>query len=263
MNLDLSGKVAFVTGSTAGIGLAIAKGLAEQGAEVWVNGRSQARVDEAIAQIRALYPKAKLAGLAADLGTAEGGRSVAAALPAVDILVNNLGIYGLKPFLEIEDGEWQRFFDVNVMSGVRMTRHFLPAMQRKGWGRIVFISSESAQHIPAEMVHYGMTKTAQLGLARGVAENLVGTDVTVNSVLAGPTRTEAADERIKGQAVGGKTEADVEREFFQVRRPTSLIKRFARPDEVANLVVYLCSPAASATHGAALRAEGGVIRSIL
>lgn len=256
MNLDLTGKTALVTGSTAGIGIAIVKELAAMGATVWLNGRTQARVDAAIAQV----PKAK--GIAADASTPEGAKAIFAALPKADILVNNLGIFDRAVFEEIPDAEWQRYFDVNVMSGVRMTRHYLAGMRAANWGRIVFISSESATHIPHDMVHYGMTKTAQVAVARGVAETLVGTGVTCNTVMPGPTRGETMEKRLVAAKAAGKSEADFEREFFELRRPTSLIRRFTSAEEVANMVAYVCSPAASGTHGAALRVEGGVVKAI-
>lgn len=262
MDLDLTGRTALVSGSTAGIGLAIVKGLARQGATVWLNGRTQARVDAALADVRKAVGGAKVSGIAADAATSEGCRAIAAALPEVDVLVNNLGIYERAVFEEISDADWQRFFDVNVMSGVRLTRHYLPAMRRRNWGRIVFISSESATHIPPDMVHYGMSKTAQVSIARGVAETLVGTGVTVNSVLPGPTRAETMEKRLAAARAEGKSEAEFEREFFEIRRPTSLLRRFTTTDEVANMVCYVCSPAASGTTGAALRVEGGVVRAI-
>jgi NAD(P)-dependent dehydrogenase (short-subunit alcohol dehydrogenase family) len=259
VDLDLAGKVALVTGSTAGIGIAIAEGLAGCGAHVWVNGRTQARVDAAIATLKKKHPDAPLSGVACDLATAEGAGTLTDALPEVDILVNNLGAVNVrKEFEALSDAEWQEMFDVNVMSGVRVTRHYMAPMRKRNWGRIVFLSSESAIQVPPEMVHYGMTKTANIAIARGVAETFVGTGVTVNSVIPGPTLAQGLTRRI---AESGKSEEQYAEEFFRTTRPTSLLKRFTSTQEVANLVVYLCSPAASGTHGAALRVEGGILKS--
>jgi NAD(P)-dependent dehydrogenase (short-subunit alcohol dehydrogenase family) len=264
MNLQLEGKTALVTGSTAGIGLAIAAGLAREGSTVIINGRTQARVDSAIRELQSGIPKAKLKGLAADLGTTAGVDSATAAFPAVDVLVNNLGIFDPKPFEEIPDEDWLRFFEVNVMSGVRLSRHYLPRMKQKNWGRILFISSESGQQIPAEMIHYGMTKTAQIAIARGLAETTAGTGVTVNSVLPGPTASEGVTVFVDRMASSeGVDKKQFEKEFFKSVRPSSLLQRFASSEEVANMVVYLSSPLASATNGAAIRVDGGVVRSIL
>jgi NAD(P)-dependent dehydrogenase (short-subunit alcohol dehydrogenase family) len=264
MDLQLDGKTALVTGSTLGIGYAIARALAREGARVVVNGRSDARVTEAVAKLRAEVSGGKVTGVAADLGTAEGVARLVASQPEVDILVNNLGIFEPKAFEEITDGDWLRFFEVNVMSGVRLSRHYLCGMKHRNWGRVVFISSESGINIPAEMIHYGMTKSAQISVARGLAETTAGTAVTVNSVLPGPTASEGVasfvDQLAKDQGV---SVADVEREFFQSTRPSSLLKRFIRPEEVASLVAYVCSPLASATNGAALRVEGGCVRSMI
>jgi NAD(P)-dependent dehydrogenase (short-subunit alcohol dehydrogenase family) len=258
MDFKLIGKRALVTGSTAGIGFSIAKLLTREGAFVYVNGRTEARVSRAVGEI-----DGRVDGVAADLTTEQGAEKLFARVEKLDILVNNLGIFEAKPFLEIEDAEWRRYFDANVLSGVRMTRHYLPQMLEKKWGRIVFISSESALQTPAEMVHYGMTKTAQLAVARGVAESFPASGVTVNSVLAGPTESEGVSTFVEGLAKQqGKTKDDVEREFFERARPSSLIKRFATTDEVAAMVVYLCSEAASATTGASVRVDGGVVKSI-
>ena len=257
MNIHLSGRTAIVTGSTSGIGLAIARGLAAAGAAVVVNGRTAARVQAAVASLQKDVPGATLTGVAADLSTAEGCAQLVAAVPAAGILVNNMGIFEPKPFAEITDADWQRFFDANVMSGVRLSRAFLPAMVSAGWGRIVFISSESGLNIPKEMIHYGMTKTAQLAVSRGLAESVANTGVTVNAVLPGPT----ASDGVAAMLGGGDTEA-AGRKFVQEFRPTSLIGRLATVEEVANMVVYTCSPQASATSGAALRVDGGVVRAI-
>lgn len=264
MDLQLIGKTALVSGSTAGIGFAIASSLASEGATVLVNGRSQERVDEAINRIRANNSTASLKGIAADLGTVPGVDTLFKAFPEIDILVNNLGIFEPKEFSAISDDDWLKFFNVNVMSGVRLSRHYLPKMMAKNWGRIIFISSESGVNIPVEMIHYGVTKTAQLALARGMAEAAAGTNVTVNSVLPGPTRSEGVEQFVSDMAATRKTTEEViEKEFFQNVRPSSLIKRFATTDEVAAMVTYLCSPLASATTGAAVRVDGGVVRSIV
>ena len=263
MNLGLQGKVAVVSGSTAGIGWAIAAALAVEGAKVIVNGRTQARVDAALKSIQQRVANADLRGVAADLGTASGVESFLRQIPAADVLVNNLGIFDPKPFAEIPDAEWMRFFEVNVLSGVRLSRAYLPGMLQKSWGRIIFISSESAQHIPAEMIHYGMTKTAQVAVARGLAESVAGTGVTVNSVLAGPTASEGAGtfiERISEEQ--NLTKPQVEKWFFEHVRPTSLLKRFETPEEVASVVAFIAGAQSIAINGAAVRAEGGVVRSI-
>lgn len=263
MNIDLSKRSAIVTGSTAGIGLAIAKGLAAAGASVVITGRTQARVDTAIADIRKQVPQAKLSGVAADLGTAEGAAALIKAAPQTDILVNNLGIFEPKGFFDIEDAEWTRFFEVNVNSGIRLSRHYAQGMKDRGWGRIQFISSESALQIPTEMIHYGMTKTAQLAVARGLAETLAGTGVTVNSVLPGPTLSEGVSEFFgKIAKEQGKTQNEVEQDFIQTHRPTSIIQRLLSVDEVANASVYLASEQASGTTGTAMRVDGGVARQV-
>jgi NAD(P)-dependent dehydrogenase (short-subunit alcohol dehydrogenase family) len=238
--------------------------LAQEGALIVVNGRTAKRVEEVIAAIRRDVPDAKLTAVTADLSTAAGTEALVRSIPEVDILVNNVGIYDAKPFFDISDAEWLRFFETNVMSGVRLSRAYLPGMFRRNWGRIVFISSESAIDIPAEMIHYGMTKTAQLAISRGLAEMTAGTGVTVNSVLPGPTRSEGVEGFVTGLAQSqGKTPAEVEQEFFEHTRPSSLLRRFAEPEEVAAMVAYVCSPLASATNGAALRVDGGVVRSVI
>lgn len=263
MDLKLTNKVALVSGSTAGIGLAIATALATEGATVIINGRTTERVDAAIAKIKQTVTDAFLEGIVADLGTLAGATDLFKQVPEVDILVNNLGIYGFKAFEEVSDDEWMKFLEVNVISGVRISRHYLPLMLKKNWGRIIFISSESGVNIPAEMIHYGVTKTAQLALARGLAETTVGTNVTVNSVLPGPTRSEGVENFIQGLAKDqSMTSEQVEKEFFEKTRPSSLIQRFATAEEVAALVAFVASPLSSATNGAALRVDGGVVRSI-
>jgi len=260
MNLELTDKRALVTGSTKGIGFAIARALSAEGARVIVNGRSDASVRDALGQIRAAHPDAKLEHFAGDLASAAAAAELVRRWPEVDILVNNLGIFEPRPFEEISDEQWRRFFDVNVLSGVRLSRAYLPGMKRRNWGRVVFISSESAIQIPPEMIHYGMTKTAQLAVSRGMAETCAGTGVTVNAVLPGPTRSAGVEEFV-GKLSGGRSFAEFERTFFATARPSSLLKRFATPEEVANLVVYVCSPLSSATNGAALRVDGGVVRA--
>jgi NAD(P)-dependent dehydrogenase (short-subunit alcohol dehydrogenase family) len=263
MNLGLQGKLAVVSGSTAGIGLAIATALAAEGAKVVVNGRTPARVDSALKSIQQRVASADLRGVAAGLGTAAGVESFLQQIPSADVLVNNLGIFEPKPFLEIRDADWMRFFEVNVLSGVRLARAYLPGMLKKNWGRIIFISSESAQHIPPEMIHYGMTKTAQVAVARGLAESVTGTGVTVNSVLPGPTASEGAADFIDSVAKEQKlTRSEVEKWFFANIRPTSLLKRFETPEEIATVVAFVASTQSVAINGAAVRAEGGVVRSI-
>lgn len=260
MDLQLTDKLALVSGSTKGIGLAIATGLAREGARVIVNGRAEKSVSEALAKIRQAVPPAKLESFAGDLADASFVEKLVKQFPAVDILINNLGIFEPKPFEEIPDADWVRFFEVNVLSGVRLSRAYLPGMKSNNWGRVVFISSESGIQIPAEMIHYGMTKTAQLAVSRGLAETCGGTGVTVNAVLPGPTRSDGVDEFIN-KLSGGQPFAEFEREFFKNHRPSSLLQRFATTEEVANLVVYLSSPLSSATNGAALRVDGGVVRA--
>jgi NAD(P)-dependent dehydrogenase (short-subunit alcohol dehydrogenase family) len=263
MDLGINGKIAVVSGSTAGIGFAIAAALAAEGAKVVVNGRTESRVTAALNGIRGQLPGADVRGVAADLGTASGTETFIKQIPAADILVNNLGIFETKPFLDISDADWLRFYETNVLSGVRLSRQYLPGMLKKDWGRIIFISSESAQHIPAEMIHYGMTKTAQVAVARGLAESVAGTGVTVNSILAGPTASEGASNFVEGMAKQqGISKAEVEKQFFASVRPSSLLKRFETPDEVASVVAFVASAQAIAINGSAVRAEGGVIRSI-
>jgi len=264
MDLKLAGKKALVTGSTKGIGLAIAKSLAREGVEVIINGRTGASVRTAIAEITSENRSAQCESFPGDLGTAHAAEALRAKHPAVDILINNLGIFEPKNFPEINDQEWERMWQTNVMSGVRLSRHYLPRMLQANWGRIIFISSESAVNIPVEMIHYGVTKTAQVALARGMAETTAGTAVTVNTVLAGPTMSEGVTDWLDKVAQSRNiTKPELEREFFASMRPSSLLKRFAIPEEVANMVVFLASPLASATNGAAVRAEGGLLRSIL
>ena len=264
MDLKLSGKVALVSGSTGGIGLAIVTTLAEEGATVIVNGRTQKRVNNAIDRIQQSVPNAKLQGIAADLGTQAGVELLLQKVPEVNILVNNLGIYGSKAFEDISDEAWMNILEVNVMSGVRLSRHYLPLMLKQDWGRIIFISSESGLNIPAEMIHYGVTKTAQLALSRGLAETTAGSHVTVNTVLPGPTRSEGVEDFIEGLSKDQNISIEqVEKEFFTKMRPSSLIQRFASTSEVAALVAFVASPLASAINGAALRVEGGVVRSIV
>jgi NAD(P)-dependent dehydrogenase (short-subunit alcohol dehydrogenase family) len=263
MKIDLSGKTALITGSTAGIGCAIAKGLAAAGSEVVLNGRGKARVDEAVAKLTKAVPGAKVRGIAADVSTSSGGKQLLAALPDVDILINNAGIFEPKDFFEIPDEDWSRFFEVNVMSGVRLSRAYLAGMLKRNWGRIVFISSESALNIPTEMIHYGTTKTAQLAISRGLAKLTRGTGVTVNSVLPGPTMSEGVETFVKDLAKqNGQSEAEAAAQFVKQHRPASLLQRFASTDEIANMVVYVSSKEASATNGAALRAEGGIVDTI-
>jgi NAD(P)-dependent dehydrogenase (short-subunit alcohol dehydrogenase family) len=263
MDLGLKGKRALVTGSTAGIGFAAAQALAAEGAVVTLNGRTQARVDAAVQALRRALPDAQVAGLAADLATKAGCDTLVAQLPDVDVLVNNMGIFEPKPFEDISDEDWLRFFETNVLSGVRLARHYVGGMRTRDWGRIVFVSSESALQIPADVIHYGMTKTAQLAVARGLAETLAGTGVTVNSVLPGPTASEGMGAFVAQIAESrGVDAATVEKEFFATARPSSLLQRFATTEEVGAMIAYVCSARASATTGAALRVDGGVVRAI-
>lgn len=260
MDLKLRDKRALVTGSTRGIGLAIATALANEGARVIINGRTAPSVSTGLEEIRRKVPEARLEGFAGDLSTAAAAAELCARTPEVDILVNNLGIFEPKPFGQISDDDWLRFFEVNVLSGIRLSRAYLPGMKERDWGRIVFISSESAIQIPPEMIHYGMTKTAQLAVSRGIAETCAGTGVTVNAVLPGPTHSAGVETFVTALS-NGRPFAEFEKEFFQTARPTSLLKRFATTEEVAALVTFVCSPLSSATNGAALRVDGGVVRA--
>ena len=263
MKIELTGKTAIVTGSTKGIGLATAKGLAEAGATVVINGRRQADVDSAMEAVKASIPSANVKGFAGDLGSAEGCQELVGAHPDCDILVNNVGIFGPQDFFETPDEVWSQYFDVNIMSGVRLSRAYLPGMEARGWGRVVFLSSESGFNIPADMIHYGMTKTADTAIARGLAKRMSGTGVTVNSVLPGPTLSDGVAAMLSGQAEKtGKSLEEVGREFVRAQRPSSIIQRLATVEEVANMIVYTCSEQASATSGASLRVEGGVVDSL-
>lgn len=263
MDLGLAGKQALVTGSTAGIGFATAEALATEGARVVINGRTAQRLESALSRLRQAVPDARVEGVAGDLSSAEGCAAVIAAHPELDILVNNMGIFEPKAFEQISDADWLRFFEANVLSGVRLARHYVQGMRARDWGRIVFVSSESALQIPTEMIHYGATKTAVLAVARGLAETLAGTGVTVNSVLPGPTASEGVGDFVARLAAErGLDAAAVEREFFTTARPSSILQRFAQPAEVAALIAYTCSARASATTGAALRVDGGVVRAI-
>lgn len=263
MQIDLSGKKAIVTGSTDGIGLAIATGLARAGASLVLVGREQSRIDAAVAKLKTDSGRDDAVGVVADAATSEGCKALITAQPEADILINNLGIYGARPFFEIADEEWEQVFQVNVLSGVRLSRHYAQGMQARGWGRIQFISSESALNIPAEMVHYGVSKAALQGVSRGLAKVLAGSGVTVNSILPGPTRTSGALTMMANMAEErGVSVSEMEALFLQENRPSTLLRRFATPEEVANLCVYAASPQASATTGAALRVEGGIVESI-
>ena len=264
MKIDLTGKVALVTASTGGIGFAIARGLAESGAEVIVNGRSVDSVNKGIQALQQVVPGVQVRAAIADLSSQEGVDELLRVATHVDILVNNAGIYGQQDFYSTDDETWERYWQTNVMSGVRLSRALLPAMVRKGWGRVVFISSESARNIPADMIHYGVTKTAQLSLARGLAKYVAGSGVTVNSVLPGPTLSDGFAEMMKDEVTRtGKPLEQLAKEFVMAQRPASVIQRAASVDEVANMVVYVCSPQASATSGAALRVDGGVVDDIV
>ncbi len=264
MDLQLKNKTAFVSGSTAGIGFATAKLLAAEGATVYINGRTQQRIDEAINQIKKEVPNADIQGVPADFSKVDEVNNLINQLPEIDILINNISIFEPKSFLDIPDEDWLNFYEVNVLSGIRLSRHFLPKMLAKNWGRIIFISSESAVNIPEEMIHYGMTKTAQLAVSRGLAELTKGTLVTVNSVLPGPTNSEGVGGFIESMAKQqNKSKEQVEEEFFKTARPSSIIQRFATTEEIANLIVYVASPLSSATNGAALRVDGGVVKTII
>ncbi|WP_207512919.1 SDR family NAD(P)-dependent oxidoreductase [Longitalea luteola] len=264
MDLQLHNKTAFISGSTAGIGLAVAEALLKENATVIINGRKEKQVEEVVTALQKAFPQAKVSGMAADFSKKEEVDALIARLPQIDILVNNVGIFEPKPFAEIPDEDWFHLFEVNVMSGVRLSRVLFPKMLERNWGRIIFVSSESAVFIPDEMIHYGMTKTAQVAIARGMAELTKGTHVTVNSVLPGPTRSRGVGDFVNSLATQENVSFDeMESKFFQDFRPTSLLQRFATPEEVANMVAYLASPLASATNGAAIRVEGGLIRSIL
>ncbi len=263
MHIDLTGKTALITGSTAGIGLAIAEGLARAGAHLVINGRSEDSVKSALAHLRVCASNVNTLGVAADLHDAAGAKRLIDAAPNVDILVNNAGIYGLQPFFDISDDDWEHYFQVNVMSGVRLARHYMKGMLERNWGRVVFISSESALNIPVDMIHYGFSKTAQLAIARGLAKLAAGSRVTVNSVLPGPTLSDGVKALLKeSTARNGNNIEQASIEFVRAHRPSSIIQRAATPEEVANLVVYACSPQASATTGAALRVDGGVLDTI-
>jgi NAD(P)-dependent dehydrogenase (short-subunit alcohol dehydrogenase family) len=263
MKIDLSGKLAIVSGSTAGIGLGISKALAECGATVVVIGRDTAKVEQALASIRQQVPGAQLRGLTADLGTAEGAQKLFAAEPRADVLVNNLGIYNDVDFFETPDSEWTRFYEINVISGVRLARHYVPDMVKQGWGRVIFLSSESGVAIPAEMINYGVTKSANLAVSHGLAKRLAGTGVTVNSILPGPTLTDGVEEMLKDAiAASGRSVREEADAFVRKARPSSIIQRVADVEEVANLVAYIASPLSSATTGAALRVDGGVVDSL-
>lgn len=264
MKIDLANKTAIVTGSTVGIGFAIAKGLAQANANVVLNGRKQGAVDEAIHALKNAVPQASVRGIAADVGTAEGCAALIKAEPSADILVNNVGIYGPQDFFDTPDSEWTRFFEVNVMSGVRLSRAYLPGMLKRDWGRVIFISSESALNIPADMIHYGFTKTANISVARGLAKRAAGTGVTVNSVLPGPTLSEGLEDMLREPAQqAGQSIEQTAVDFVKAHRPSSIIQRAASVTEVANMVIYVASPQASATTGAALRVDGGVVDSIV
>lgn len=264
MDLQLNGKIAFVSGSTSGIGFAIAKRLLIEGATVVINGRTQASVDEAVKQLKALVPEAAVSGIFADFSKVDEVNKLIETLPEVDILINNAGIFEPKPFTDIPDEDWFRFFDVNVMSGIRLSRYYFPKMVVKNWGRIIFISSESSIMVPAEMIHYGMTKSAQLSISSGLAQLTKGTKVTINSVLPGPTRSKGVNGFLEDLSKAGNISVDeVEEKFFEDMRPGSLLQRFISVDEIANTVVYVASPLSAATNGAAIRADGGLVKSII
>ncbi|MDT0642031.1 SDR family oxidoreductase [Zunongwangia sp. F363] len=259
MDLQLKDKKVFISGSTKGIGLAIAKLLVAEGAKVIINGRSRASVDKALAEIRGEYSSAEIDGMVCDFAKPDEIEDLIAGIAEVDVLINNVGVFGNKDFMDITDEDWKRFYEINVLSGVRLSRAFLPGMLERDWGRIIFISSESALNIPVEMIHYGMTKTAQLAVSRGLAETTKGSNVTVNSILPGPTFSEGVKEMTSGN---DKNRKEIEKEFFKEARPSSIIQRFADPKEAANMVAYVASPLSSATNGASLRVDGGVVKHI-
>ncbi|WP_018617020.1 SDR family NAD(P)-dependent oxidoreductase [Segetibacter koreensis] len=264
MDLQLKGKTVFISGSTQGIGFATAKKLLQEEATVVINGRSQQRVDKAVDELKQQVPGANVIGIAADFSKVEEVQNIVKQLPSVDILINNVSIFEPRSFVEISDEEWLRFYEINVLSGIRLSRHYFPKMIQNNWGRIIFISSESAINIPEEMIHYGMTKTAQLAVARGLAELTKGTNVTVNSVLPGPTKSEGVADFIDNLAKHqNKTSKEMEIDFFKTARPTSIIQRFASPEEIANMIVYISSPLSSATNGSAIRVDGGVLKTII
>lgn len=264
MDLQLTGKTAFISGSTQGIGFAIAQNLLKEGAAVVINGRSASKVADAVSKLKDLHPEANVSGFEADFSKVDEVNALLEKLPEIDILINNAGIFEPRPFVEITDEEWFNFFEVNVLSGVRLSRYFFPKMIAKNWGRIIFISSESAVNIPEEMIHYGTTKTAQLAVSRGLSELTRGTNVTVNSVLPGPTKSEGVAEFVKQLAAAGNvTPEEAEKDFFKTARPTSLIERFASVEEIANLVTYVASPLSSGTNGSALKVDGGVAKFII
>ncbi|MCE6988722.1 SDR family NAD(P)-dependent oxidoreductase [Dyadobacter sp. CY323] len=264
MDLQLTGKTAFISGSTQGIGFAIATGLLKEGTAVIINGRSESKVNAAVQNLKDAFPEGNVSGYAADFGKVEEVNALLAQLPQIDILINNAGIFEPKPFVEITDEEWLKFFEVNVLSGVRLSRHFFPQMLAKDWGRIIFISSESAVNIPEEMIHYGTTKTAQLAVSRGLAELTKGTNVTVNTVMPGPTKSEGVAEFVKQLGASKNiTAEEAEKDFFKTARPSSLLQRFASVEEIANLVTYVSSPLSAGTNGAALKVDGGVAKFII
>jgi NAD(P)-dependent dehydrogenase (short-subunit alcohol dehydrogenase family) len=264
MDLQLKNKMVFISGSTAGIGFAIAQRFLQEGAKVIINGRTKESVDKAVSELKSLVVDADVSGIAADFSKVDEVNKLISSLPEVDILINNAGIFEPKPFIQIADEDWFRFFEVNVMSGIRLSRHYFPKMIEKNWGRIIFISSESAVFIPSEMIHYGMTKTAQIAVSRGMAELTQGTNVTVNSILPGPTKSKGVGAFLEDLSrSSGKNINEVEEDFFKNMRPTSLLQRFASVEEIANTTVYFSSPLASATNGASIRVEGGLIRSVL